>query len=147
MKIEPFAAEHGEAILAGQLNDDRNRPSPSFGKFIPDLVRPDLSFVGILNGHLIGAAGIYPIWEGVGEAWFLGTDRVDKNRMAVARTVRDGFETIARDHGFTRVQAAMRSDWPHLARWAKYLGMTHEGSMPRYGADGSDYERWARIWA
>jgi hypothetical protein len=44
-----------------------------------------------------------------------------------------------------RIQAAMRSDWPELARWARFLGMKHEGTMKKFGANGLDYERWAWV--
>jgi hypothetical protein len=145
VRIIPFEAAHAEEILAGNLNDERNRPAAQFGDFIPGLVVEDMAFTGVDNGYIIGAAGIYPLWQGVGEAWFIGADRATKNKTAVARAVRDGLYAIAADKKLRRVQAAMRSDWPHLARWARYLGMSHEGSMRLYGADGSDYERWAWI--
>jgi hypothetical protein len=64
----------------------------------------------------------------------------------VAKLVREGLLRIAEEQGLWRVQAAMRSDWPELARWAKFLGMEHEGTMPMYGANKLDYERYARVW-
>ena len=146
MRLVPFEVAHGEALLEGELNDDRNRPPTKLGAFMPNLVHPGMAFSAIDNGYLVGAAGIAPLWEGVGEAWLLGADRIAKHSRAAARVARTGLLDVAEEHGFWRVQAAMRSDWPELARWARFLGMTHEGSMPRYGADGSDYERYARIW-
>ena len=120
MRLVPFEIAHGEALLEADLNDDRNRPAPEFGNFMPTLVHEGMAFTGIDNGHLIGAAGIFPLWQGVGEAWFLGASRVG--------------------------QAAMRSDWPELKRWARFLGMEHEGHMPMYGANKLDYERYAKTW-
>ncbi|WP_341713785.1 hypothetical protein [Erythrobacter sp.] len=104
-----------------------------------------MAFTGIDNGHLVGAAGIFPLWEGVGEAWLLGADRMKRHPLSAGRMVRRRLHEIANAHGMWRVQAAMRSDWPELARWAKFLGMKHEGTMRRYGVDGQDYERWAWV--
>ena len=146
MRLVPFEVAHGEALLAADLNDDRNRPAPEFGNFMPTLVHEGMAFTGIDNGHLVGAAGIFPLWEGVGEAWFLGASRVGKHQLRVARLVRKGLLRVADEQGLWRVQAAMRSDWPELARWARFLGMEHEGTMRRYGANGLDYERYARVW-
>jgi len=110
---------------------------------MPTLGQEGMAFRGIDNGYLVGAAGIFPLWEGVGEAWFLGASRVGKHQIRVARLVREGLLQIAEEQGMWRVQAAMRSDWPELKRWAKFLGMEHEGTMRRYGANKLDYERWA----
>jgi hypothetical protein len=146
VRLVPFEIAHGEALLEADLNDDRNRPAPEFGNFMPTLVHEGMAFTGIDNGHLIGAAGIFPLWQGVGEAWFLGASRVGRHQFRVARLVREKLNEIAEEQGMWRVQAAMRSDWPELKRWARFLGMKHEGHMPMYGANKLDYERYAKTW-
>lgn len=146
MRLVPFEIAHGEALLEADLNDDRNRPAPEFGNFMPTLVHEGMAFTGIDNGHLIGAAGIFPLWQGVGEAWFLGASRVGRHQFRVARLVREKLNEIAQEQGMWRVQAAMRSDWPELKRWARFLGMEHEGHMSMYGANKLDYERYAKTW-
>jgi len=145
MRLVPFEVAHSEDLLSGNLNDERNRPSNKLGNFIPALVQEGMAFTGIDNGYLVGAAGIYPLWHGVGEAWLLGADRMKNYPLSAARMVRRQLHQIAAAHGMWRVQAAMRSDWPELARWARFLGMEHEGTMRRYGVDGQDYERWAWV--
>lgn len=146
MRLVPFEAAHGEALLDGKLNDDRNRPAAAFGDFVPTLVHEGMAFSAIDNGYLVGAAGICPLWPGVGEAWLLGADRLTKHSISAAKAARTGLLDVAKAHGFWRVQAAMRSDWPELKRWARFLGMQHEGTMRAYGADRLDYERYARVW-
>jgi len=146
VRIIAFELAHGEALLEDELNDERNRPSAEFGNFMPTMVHEDMAFTGIDNGYLVACAGIYPIWEGVGEAWLLGANRLGKHKTRVAKEVRKGLHRVAEDNGLWRVQAVMRSDWPELARWARFLGMEHEGTMRKFGADGFDYERYAKIW-
>ena len=143
MRLVPFEIAHGEALLEADLNDDRNRPAPEFGNFMPTLMHEDMAVTAIDNGYLVAAAGIFPLWEGVGEAWFLGASRVGRHQFRIAKLVREGLLRIAEEQGLWRVQAAMRSDWPELARWARFLGMKHEGTMRCYGANKLDYERWA----
>jgi hypothetical protein len=116
VRIIPFELAHGEALLEDELNDERNRPAPEFGNFMPTMVHEDMAFTGIDNGYLVAAAGILPIWKGVGEAWLLGANRLGKHKIRVAK-----------------------------ARWARFLGMKHEGTMKKFGANGLDYERWAWV--
>ena len=146
MRIIAFELAHGEALLEDELNDERNRPSAEFGNFMPTMVHEDMAFTGIDNGYLVACAGIYPIWEGVGEAWLLGANRLGKHKTRVAKEGRKGLHRVAEDNGLWRVQAVLRRDWPELARWARFLGMEHEGTMRKFGADGFDYERYAKIW-
>ena len=146
MRLVPFEPAHADALLEGQLNDDRNRPSPKLGSFAPTLVHEGMAFTAIDNGYLVASGGIAPLWEGVGEAWLLGAERVEKHRRYVARAVHQHMLQVVEKKGLWRVQAAMRSDWPELKRWARFLGMQHEGTMRAYGADGLDYERYARVW-
>jgi hypothetical protein len=145
VRIIAFELAHGEALLEDELNDERNRPAPEFGNFMPTMVHEDMAFTGIDNGYLVAAAGILPIWKGVGEAWLLGANRLGKHKIRVAKEVRKGLHRIADEQGMWRIQAAMRSDWPELARWARFLGMKHEGTMKKFGANGLDYERWAWV--
>ena len=146
MRLVPFEVSHGEALLEADLNDDRNRPAPEFGNFMPTMLQEGMAFTAIDNGHLIAAAGIFPIWKGVGEAWFLGASRVGRYQIRIGKLVRKGLLQVAEEQGMWRVQAVMRSDWPELKRWAKFLGMEHEGTMRQYGANRLDYERYARLW-
>ena len=145
MRIVPFQAEHGFALVAGQLNNDKNRPSPNFGNFIPELVQQDMAFTGIENGHLIVVSGVYVLWSGVGEGWFLASKKIEDHKVAAIRAVKKGLKKIITDNGLHRVQAAVRSDWKDANRLARYLGMQHEGTMRQYGIEKEDFERWAWV--
>ena len=143
MRIVPFEIEHGEAILAGDLNDEKNRPAEGFGKFIPDLVIEDMSFTAIENGHIVASAGIYPMWDGVGEGWFIAANRLQTRHVGIVRELKNGLLRIATEKKLHRIQAAVRSDWQKAIRLAVFVGMSNEGTMKKYSADGADYERYA----
>jgi len=145
VRVVPFEAGHGEALLAGQLNDEKSRPSTGFGQFIPDLVIDGMAFSGIENGHVIASAGVYPMWDGVGEGWFIAADKLEKKHFGVVRELKNGLHQIAKEHQLHRIQAAVRSDWEKAIRLARFLGMEHEGRMRKYSSDGADYERYAWV--
>ena len=44
-----------------------------------------------------------------------------------------------------RIETSARADFAAGCRWAKLLGFENEGLMRKYGADGSDHYRYARI--
>ena len=145
MIVVDYEPAHADDILQGRMNDERGRPSEDLGHFTPALAADGMAFTALENGHVIACAGIYKLWSGVGEAWLLASERIHNNRIGVARAVRLGMKNIIDEQEFWRVQTAMRSDWPLLERWAKFLGMKHEGSMRKFGVDGSDWERWAWV--
>ena len=143
MRVVPFEAGHGEALLSGELNDEKSRPPSGFGKFVPDLVIDGMAFTGIENGHVIASAGVYPMWDGVGEGWFIAADKLEAHHLGVARQLKNGLRQIAEEQALHRIQAAVRSDWKKAIRLVRFLGMEHEGLMRQYSADGADYERYA----
>ena len=147
MILAPFEFEHAEALLAENLNDDRNRPS--FGLEMLELfAAPDMAFTFIDHGHLIAISGIQPLWSGVGEAWLMASDKLDAHKVAVARICRRWMRKIADEQDLHRVQAHMKSDWPELWRWARFLGMEYEGTVRQMTPDRQSYDMfsWVRQW-
>ncbi len=144
MRLIPFEVLHAEELIAGELSDERNRPS--FGvRAIENLIVPEMSFSGIHYGHLVFSGGIAPLWEGVGEAWILGADRVPQHTVAVARICKRYIYRIAKEQKLHRVQAHMKSDWPELSRWASFLGMQHEGTVRQMTTKKENYELYSVV--
>ncbi len=145
MRIVPFEAAHGRALLEGNLNDERNRPSPWVAEFIDGLVNEELAFTAIDNGHLILSAGVFELWHGVAEVWFLASDKVSKPSVSLFSHIKRDLLRIAKEHGFWRLQAVTQTGWNDAARLARFMGMESEGTMKQYGSNREDYERWALI--
>jgi hypothetical protein len=145
VRIVPFEAKHGYALLEGQLNDERNRPAPCLGNFVEALVNEELAFSAIDNGHLIVSAGIYQLWPGVGETWILASQKLTTTKVSLLRRIKKDLFKIADEKGFWRLQASTQSDWPSAKRLAMFLEMKHEGTMKKYGANKENYERWAWV--
>jgi len=145
VSIVAFEAWHADQILAGRMNDEKNRPSFEFGQLSDKLVIADHSFTAIEDGEVIGAGGIYPLWPGVGEAWVVAAEATSRHKVLIARAVLGGLHALVERHGFHRVQAVAHVDWPAANRFLQWLGFEHEGRCKKYDAAGNDYERWAYI--
>jgi len=105
-----------------------------------------LAFTGAINRQIIACAGIKRIWGNVGEGWVLATYDIWNHPITIARAIKKNFEDLARDYKFERIQTAVRADFGIGIRFAKWMGLSNEGLMKKYGFDGTDHYRFARIF-
>jgi|TARA_R110001592_G_scaffold211878_1_gene463974 hypothetical protein len=145
MIIVDYKPEHARDILAGEMNKGAPKHIGQFRNFADNLNTPGTAFTALDNGYLIACAGIIPLWSGVGEAWFLASERLHDYSKPIIKAVTKDFKKIIEEHEFKRVQAAVRTDWPEAQRFSRFLGFKQEGLMEKFGPDGSDYYRVARI--
>ena len=145
MNVVPYRKEHLEDLMHGDLSQGTARHV--FVKtFAENLELPDWSFTVLDHGHLVACVGITEMWAGVGEAWFVGSARIDEKTKAVIRLPRSGiFEETIKKHGLWRGQAACRANWPEALRFAKFMGFEEEGLMKKYGQNGEDFIRVAKF--
>jgi hypothetical protein len=97
------------------------------------------------GGEIHAVAGIVPLWEGVGEAWAIPTKHIGKRKIVIGRHFKNTFHMVANDLKMRRVQAAVKVGYKEAHNLARFVGMTEEGLMKKYGPDGADYMRYA-IW-
>jgi hypothetical protein len=100
------------------------------------------------GGAVLGCMGILPLQPGVGEAWLILSTAfpvaAPSRRWAVAARLAEQELTRAMTDDFHRVQTAIPLDFPAGQRFAARLGFRSEGVMRQYGADRSDFLRFAR---
>jgi hypothetical protein len=144
--IVPYTKAHGVHILSQQMNHQLMDIDASFDGDAMELQEQGLSFTGLVNDQPIFAAGMKPIWKGVAEGWVLATSEVWKHPLLVARAIKKDFEKVAKQHNITRVQTAVRANFDMGLKFAKWLGLESEGLMKKYGFDGTDHYRYARIF-
>ena len=95
--------------------------------------------------EVIGIGGIHNIWDHVGEAWLLlGKDAVTKP-TSVARHTAYMFDYLQEEFDYKRIQASIAVTDKTAKRFAEWLGFQNEGVMKKYGPDGTDYYRYARV--
>jgi len=146
MIMVDYKPEHIESILDGDMSKMARKSFGMAEDIAHGLVAPGLAFTGLIDGYVIASAGIKPLWPRVGEAWIVASDNMPKKKLSVIKLIKENFDRMIQDNNFVRVQASVRSDWLEAKRFAEFLGFEHEGIMRKYGPDGQDYFRMARIF-
>jgi len=145
MILVEFEARHARQILDGQVNDDTFRPPIQISQFVDKMVVPDMSFTAVVNGSIVACGGIYPVWDGVGEAWFLGSHLIHKYTKTIVKELRMHLHGIMEAHQLHRVQAHILEDWPNARRWIRFLDMQEEGVLRKFSPDGHNYIQFSKV--
>lgn len=140
-----FEADHAKEILGGSVNNEKIRPAIEVSQFVETMVVKNLSFTAVNNGKIICSGGIYPIWDGVGDAWFIGSSIIHDYPITVTKLVKKTLNELMNLNSFHRVQAYVRHDWEDAQRWIKVLGMQVEGVVRKYSPDGRDHILFSRV--
>ena len=136
--IVPFKKEHLYNInLAFEMT--------KAGKDLLGNYNDVIGYTGLEGDTVLATGGVHRMWEGVGEAWLLvGKEGYEKPKT-VARYTDYLFQHIQEEHGLFRIQASVSVIDEVANRYAQWLGFKKEGIMEKYGLDGSDYIRYARV--
>lgn len=149
LHIVPYTKEHGQFILSYQMNHkvlEADRHYINVEGDAKNLEQNNLAFTGIVNYQPIFAAGMKMVWGRVAEGWVIATNEIWKNPLAAARAIKKDFARVAKEHNIERVQTAIRKDFKQGQRFAEWLGLENEGLMKKFGFDGTDQYRYARIF-
>ena len=65
--------------------------------------------------------------------------------FAVAKYSSQLLQHVIEENKLTRVQASVHVDDKQAVRYVEWLGFENEGLMKKFGPDGSDYYRFARV--
>ena len=149
LHIVPYTAEHGQFILSCQMNHkvlEADRHYINIEGNAKNLEQDDLAFTGLVNNKPIFAAGMKMIWGQVAEGWVIATQDVWNHPLSVAKAIKKDFARVAKENNIVRVQTAIRKDFKQGQRFAEWLGLENEGLMRKFGFDGTDQYRYARIF-
>lgn len=97
------------------------------------------------NDEVIAVGGVHLMWFGVGEAWLLVSPEAMKRPIALARYTKRLLRDIMSETQVRRVQASVHVDDNRAYLFAEWLGFENEGIMRKFGVDGDDYTRLARV--
>ena len=137
-RLEPFKQEHLDQInLDYELSDETKKTFICNG---------ELSGITLFDDKtILGFGGVHLLWRGVGESWIMLSTEGRKKPLTVAKYTFNLFDDIMARNSLERIQASVASDDPKAISFAKWLGFEVEGLMRKYGPDGNDYYRLARI--
>ena len=140
IEIVPFRVEHAIDLMRGDLTEDNLAKSDEIAKRDGEFyLTRGPCFSAILDGRVIGSAGIMTMWPGVGEAWLLFSKEVENHKRFVYETVTEYLITLVCDLDLRRVQAHCNANLPVAIRFLEQMGFEREGLMRKYGTDGSDH--------
>ena len=111
-----------------------------------NLEQDHLAFTGLVNNKPIFAAGMKMIWGQVAEGWVIASSEMWKYPLGVAKAIKKDFARVAKENNIVRVQTAIRKEFKEGQRFAEWLGLENEGLMRKFGFDGTDQYRYARIF-
>ena len=136
--------------VAAYFREDFDEIEASHGEMIGDLtalkdvIMPEHSRTAFHGSRPIAAAGVVPIWPGMGQGWVI-VDNGAPEKFSLVRAMRRGMRDIAKNGPFHRIQADVRRDFDKGQKFLRMLGFTYEGPLDAYSEDGKDYERFAFV--
>ena len=104
-----------------------------------------VGFTARKDGKIVVMGGAHVMWRGVGEGWLIMSKYGYDMPKTVARYADEFFDVIMTEANLQRVQASVNALDPRSVRFARWLGFENEGLMRKYGPDGTDYYRMARV--
>ena len=108
--------------------------------------KSDVDGYTLMDGdEIIVCGGVHMMWEGVGEGWLVMSKNAYDKPITVARYTDRLFDTIMDDNAMWRVQASVHTNDAQSVRFAEWLGFEIEGVMKKFGPDGTNYFRMARV--
>lgn len=98
------------------------------------------AFTGVIDGKPIGSAGIIRTGFGSGLLWAYLADSGH-----FLRVHRSALRMLDMFSDFRRIEATTECTFANGCRWLEMLGFEFEGVMRKYGPDGADHARYARL--
>jgi len=140
IKLVKFKAEHVRELiplsavnaLCGHLRDDQ----------LAALEKSDHSFTGMVDGKVIGCAGVIRYWEGRGEAWALFDPKIGRRLFVEIRQIVGRFFEVS---PYRRIEAVVVADFKPGRKFVESLGFRLEAPcLKGYFPEGQDAALYAR---
>lgn len=98
-----------------------------------------------LGEEVIFLAGVNHLRSGVGEAWILGSDLIENNKLQFFKTIKGLIEFCFKELNLHRLQISVDATWDSGTKWATKLGFNYEGLAVASGSDRKDHHIFARV--
>lgn len=98
-----------------------------------------------VDGAIVGAAGLSPMWPGVAAAWLFPSPLLARYPRTVVATVVAHLRALIAERQLRRVQCSVQADHVIGRRFVEWLGFEPEARMTAYGPNGEDHILYAWI--
>lgn len=144
MVITEFRPEHINAFDFGGVGD-QFRGAFLTPENIAVMGEKGAVWCAVEDSQVLCMSGICILWRGVGEAWALMVPEALRHFKAIHRKAQEVVDTFFDTGVLVRLHTSVLKGFTPGYRWVEHLGFHWEGEMERYGPDGRDYIRFARI--
>lgn len=96
--------------------------------------------------EIVCICGVTPMWPGVGEIWFVGTNLIKQHRVEFYKIARRGLMFLVNHSRYHRLQCAIISTNDRYEKFVEHFGFKREGVMLKYSPQKEDYIRYAKIF-
>ena len=144
MQVIKFLPEHLKKL---HLRDYEKGYTDLLARKVRTIEGPAFTLVHA-NGQgveYIYSAGIEIIWNGVGHAWVIMSDLIKRYPLTITKTTKKYLEKLMKEYNLHRVQADVIEGFIEAEAWLGTLGFEYEGPMMKYGFNGENYFRYARL--
>ncbi len=142
--LVPFRPEHFDDM---KLRDPGavNGYGPGYRELMARYPEMGPAWTLLRDERPVFSGGIVILWNGVGEAWTLMSERVREYPLAVVKTIRFCIDEAVRSYQLRRVQATVKKHDDRAIALLHAVGFKIEGLMEQYGPDGEDYYMVRRL--
>lgn len=99
-----------------------------------------MALAGVAGDKIVGMAGIFERWEGVGMAWALLAEDFGAHRLSAFKLMKRALDVSP----LLRIEAHVAHGHEEGERLLDHLGFTKEGVMRKFW-QGCDYSLFARV--
>jgi len=144
--VKPFKQEHADQIVSYGMNHKLMEIDASFKENRICLSDKGNAYTLFVDKKPIVAGGIFLLWEGVAEGWVMASQNIYDVKFLAAKEIKKRTDELCQRNKVKRLQTTVKYDFSQGIRFASWLGLKPEGIMRKYGPDGSDYYRMAKIY-
>ena len=144
--VKPFKQEHADAIVAYGMNDKLMEVDASYKEHRICQADKGNAYTLFVNKEPIVAGGIIVLWQGVAEGWVMANQNIFEVKFLAAKEIKRRTDILCKKNNIKRLQTTVKYDFNQGIRFASWFGLKPEGIMRKYGPDGSDYYRMAKIY-
>jgi hypothetical protein len=123
----------------------RLNPVEDAVKGYPHLDLNGYALAATVDGKVVGVGGVIPMWDGVGEGWFILTKDVLDCKVEIILIIHKVMKRMFEDLKLWRLQAHTRADFPKAIELLEHLGFVQEGYMRKYLPDKTDAYLYSKV--
>ena len=144
--VKEFKQEHADQIISYGMNNILMEIDASYKDNRICQADKGNAYTLFVDRKPVVAGGIIVLWSGVAEGWVMANQNIFEVKFLAAKEIKNRTDVLCKKNKIKRLQTTVKYDFNSGIRFASWLGLKPEGIMRKYGPDGSDYYRMAKIY-